>query len=72
MDYSTHTALSLVLTLFLATGHRKYRGLVAASFVAYLLLMLYQGYHTVADIVSTAAAVGLFGFVFLGVSGKIG
>lgn len=70
MDYSTHTALSMVLTLFLANAHKKYRPLLLLSFTAYLLLMLYQRYHTVPDIVSTAFIVGLLSLGLLQVTKK--
>ena len=55
MDYSTHTALSLVLVMRLAAHYQDkwLRASFVMSFVAYLILMLYQKYHTLADILST-------------------
>lgn len=59
LDYSTHTAVALVLAMFLSRHWPKARWPGWLSLCAYGLLMLYQRYHTVADIVSTAAAVGV-------------
>lgn len=59
LDYSTHTAVALVLVMFLSRHWPKARWPGWLSLCAYGLLMLYQQYHTVADIVSTAAAVGI-------------
>lgn len=70
LDYSTHTALSLVLTLFLEAGHKQHRGVLVGLFAAYLLLMLYQHYHTVADIVSTGMVMGLIAVPLWVVLGK--
>jgi len=54
-DYSTHTAVCLALLLVLchAVGYIK---LFIGLFVVYFILMLYQEYHTVLDIVSTSLA----------------
>lgn len=57
LDYSTHTAFALALVLFLWVCG-KYRWLWPCTFVAYLVLMVYQGYHSPADIVTTIAVVG--------------
>ena len=54
LDYSTHTAVSLVLVLFLGLLISKLRLLWFFSLVVYFCLMLYQKYHSVADILSTA------------------
>lgn len=59
LDYSTHTAVALVLTMFLSMHWPKARWPGWLSLCVYGLLMLYQQYHTVADIISTAAAVGV-------------
>ncbi len=52
LDYSTHTALSvsLVIAIQILVGFRYW---VTISLLVYFLLMLYQQYHTVADIVTT-------------------
>jgi len=54
LNYSTHTAVSLVLALFLVMLIPKLFLLWSASLVVYCGLMLYQEYHSVADILSTA------------------
>jgi len=54
LDYSTHTAVSLVLVLFLGLLIPKLILLWSSSLVVYCGLMLYQEYHSVADILSTA------------------
>lgn len=59
LDYSTHTAVALVLVMFLSAHWPAVRWLSPLSLLAYALLMVYQRYHTVADIASTAAIVGL-------------
>jgi hypothetical protein len=58
LDYSTHTAVAFALVVFLSANIRKLRWMWCGSFLSYLLLMLYQKYHTVADIVSTLVVVG--------------
>jgi hypothetical protein len=57
LDYSTHTAVSLVLVIFLSVINKKLAVFWLVSFIAYALLMLYQQYHTLADIVTTAVVV---------------
>lgn len=59
LDYSTHTAVALVLVAFLAGNAPRFTLPLIASFVAYLILMLYQGYHPVSDIVVTGLAVAM-------------
>lgn len=57
LDYSTHTALSLALVMLLTQGSKfqvRWQVALAGSFLAYVVLMLYQQYHTIADIGSTA------------------
>ena len=53
LDYSTHTALALVFVLYLWTKNKTFLLWSLCSFLLYVLLMLYQQYHTVADIFST-------------------
>jgi hypothetical protein len=53
LDYSTHSALSLVLVMCLSVMWRRLLVLWWGSLLGYFLLMLYQQYHSVADIVST-------------------
>jgi len=58
LDYSTHTALALVFAVFICKEREVWSGLaVSASFVAYAALMVYQHYHSIADIATTAVAV---------------
>lgn len=60
LDYSTHTAVSLVLVIFLVVTTKHPWGLISiGSLSAYFLLMLYQKYHTVEDILTTAVVVSL-------------
>jgi hypothetical protein len=59
MDYSTHTAAALALVMFLAAHAPTTRRACWISLAGYVLLMLYQRYHTVADIVTTAIVVGM-------------
>lgn len=58
LDYSTHTAFAYVLVCYLCLHGKTARSLWLGSFALYLPLMIYQGYHTPADIVTTLAAVG--------------
>jgi len=59
LDYSTHTALAMALVVFLFPRHRLVRISLVSSFFAYLGLMLYQEYHSMADIVSTIAVISI-------------
>ncbi len=58
LDYSTHSAVSLVLIITLSVMMASWRGVWLLSLGCYFLLMLYQQYHSVADIVSTVMIVG--------------
>jgi hypothetical protein len=53
LDYSTHTAVAFALATTVFTISRPCRLVVAATFAAYVLLMLYQQYHSIGDIAST-------------------
>lgn len=55
LDYSTHTGVALVLVVFLVAWQAHLAALWIASLIAYLALMRYQDYHTVADMVTTVA-----------------
>jgi hypothetical protein len=59
LDYSTHTAVSLGLAIFLCFHARRLRWLWLGSLLCYVALMLYQRYHTVPDIISTAVVAGV-------------
>ena len=54
LDYSTHTAFSLVFVVYLSSRSKALLALSTLSFLFYVLLMIYQKYHTIADIVSTS------------------
>lgn len=54
LDYSTHTALALVFVTTLALIGKQVRRITVISMVCYCLLMLYQGYHTLADMALTS------------------
>lgn len=53
LDYSTHTAVYLNLSLFLCLSLRRYAYFWCVMLVVYLGLMRYQQYHSVADMLST-------------------
>lgn len=57
LDYSTHTALALVFVCGVSFWGKKQRITVITSMIFYCLLMLYQQYHTVMDILSTVVVV---------------
>ncbi|NOI57408.1 hypothetical protein [Vibrio coralliilyticus] len=57
MDYSTHTALALVFVTYLFTHSKALKWLSVASMITYAILMMYQHYHTLADIITTALCV---------------
>lgn len=59
LDYSTHTAVALVLVSAWAVYNQRGRLIGPLSLFLYCLLMLFQHYHTPADILSTAAIIGL-------------
>ena len=54
MDYSTHTALAWVFVIFLASQGWLASFFYLFSMLLYAALMVYQEYHTIADIVSTS------------------
>lgn len=58
MDYSTHTALGLVLVLFVWRVHPGWRGMAVITLLTYCVLMRYQRYHTFADMITTLIVVG--------------
>ncbi|OUR66385.1 hypothetical protein A9Q73_07255 [Bermanella sp. 47_1433_sub80_T6] len=72
MDYSTHTAVALVLVITLWVMKNSLQGIwsvfLFVSLLGYFLLMLYQQYHSVADIISTSLVVGA---LVLPLAGKI-
>jgi|GEM_PF-724528 len=59
LDYSTHTAVSLSLVIWLSYKSTSLLIIWWTSLLAYFILMLYQQYHSVADIISTSLPLGL-------------
>ncbi len=57
MDFSTHGAICIVLVVSLSSLSWKRFWVWGVVFVAYDALMVYQSYHTWADIGTTSAAV---------------
>lgn len=58
LDYSTHTAVALALVMFLLQQRPRLAALWISILLGYAALMRLQDYHTVADMLSTALAVG--------------
>ncbi len=58
LDYSTHTAVALSLVFSLCLLFSNQWKIFVVSIFAYAGLMLYQQYHSVLDMVSTAIVVG--------------
>ena len=56
LDYSTHTALAAVITMYIAKETR-FALQIFTSTALYIGLMLYQEYHTLLDIVSTLVVI---------------
>lgn len=56
LDYSTHTAIALVLVLFI-NHPRQHDVLTFGSLIAYAGLMIYLHYHSLVDILSTAIVI---------------
>jgi len=54
LDYSTHASVALMLTAVLIAAWRRLWWLSCGLVLAYLGLCLYQRYHTVLDIATTA------------------
>ncbi len=65
LDYSTHTAFALVFVIHYAAFCRNYVWLQLSLFTGYLLLMVYQNYHSFADILTTGFMVGVLFFVLI-------
>ena len=57
LDYSTHTALSLVLVTYLCIHARRFMVLWDISLLSYFILVLYQRYHSAGDLLTTTVAV---------------
>jgi len=59
LDYSTHTAVALALVISLSLSRPAQSVYWAASMFAYAGLMIMLGYHSAADIMTTALATGV-------------
>ncbi|RMH88676.1 hypothetical protein EBB59_11385 [Lysobacter pythonis] len=70
-DYSTHSAAAAALVILLMARFPRPRWFWPGIGLAYALLMLWQRYHTVLDIVSTALVAGLLAWGWRRVSGFI-
>ncbi len=57
LDYSTHTAFSLVWVLYICISLKTLLLPTIISLFCYGILMMYLQYHTLADIVTTSMAV---------------
>ena len=56
-DYSTHSALAVALVISLCVLERPRRALALGVFVAYEILIVLLGFHSILDIVSTLLVV---------------
>ncbi|MCL1122918.1 hypothetical protein [Shewanella surugensis] len=57
LDYSTHTALSLVFVTHFSLQSKNQRLIASLSMILYIILMIYQKYHTLLDIFTTSIIV---------------
>ena len=57
LDYTTHVALALALVCHLIYFGKTFSPLLAGSMCLYCVLMVYQAYHTIWDVVSTAGVI---------------
>lgn len=61
LDYSTHTAASLALVMYIGIGQRwRYKALLGASLLSYGGLMFLLHYHSWSDMFTTAGVIGIF------------
>jgi len=67
LDYSTHTAVALSLVFALCVSFPSQCKVFVISILLYALLMLYQRYHSILDIISTSVVIGFFSFLLLNV-----
>ena len=57
LEFSTHTAFSLCMIAILLCFTQKIKLILVGSLIAYFLLMLFQKYHTLFDIITTVAVI---------------
>lgn len=62
LDFSTHSGFAAVLVLSMLLWDKAAGVIGGAVFIAYAVLMLYQQYHSVADILSTLLFVATLTF----------
>jgi membrane-associated phospholipid phosphatase len=53
-DYSTHAAFATTITVSLLVLRPPWRGVLLAVWIAYLALIVFLGYHSVADVIVAA------------------
>ena len=53
LDYSQHTGFAAVLVFSLFAWNRRFGAVLAIVLIGYVALMLYQEYHTIADMLTT-------------------
>lgn len=58
LDYSTHTAFAVAIVTSLGTMTFRWLYFLGPVLAGYAGLMMYLGYHTLADILSTAVVIG--------------
>ena len=72
LDFSTHTATSLGMVLFLAAwGSKKLGCALLGSLLAYCWIMYVENYHSWADMVSTAVVMSAVFFAVFKLTDKL-
>ncbi len=69
-DYSSHTAFSLAMVFFFIHDKIKTISIIVSLFLCYLLLMIYQQYHTAEDIITTIISLMPFMYFISSYSNK--
>jgi hypothetical protein len=57
LDYSTHTAVAVILVTYLSVHTQKLAAAWIVSLIGYFTFMMYMGYHTFTDIFTTTIVV---------------
>ncbi len=57
LDYSTHTAFAVVIITSMSAMNRRWLFVLVPVLVAYAALMIYLGYHSLLDILTTALVI---------------
>lgn len=58
LDYSTHTAFAVAVIVSLGVFDKRWFFILLPVLVAYAALMMYLGYHSLADILTAALVIG--------------